>query len=236
MRKPPQVIRPVQHGRVHTTRVTKTHPSRVPRVPSTVVTVQSTRAEFDDSTVHSDNNKNRSNNNKRSKPQARGVTIASDLFAHQRDNSNRNMSRQTNRMRYAKASNTQQLQREGDDDDDDITGIDNDDDIIESDSDLSARGTAVSSQTQPTQNIHRAHSTTTHNVNNANVSTNHISNSSVNSDDPMAVFFSAAFPSPSKFDEMMMQAGGLPEMSRQHVRRRGNQPSLMLPLSISRRR
>ncbi|KAK7201808.1 hypothetical protein NESM_000247400 [Novymonas esmeraldas] len=50
--------------------------------------------------------------------------------------------------------------------------------------------------------------------------------------DPMAVFFEAAFPSPSKFDAMMMQAGGLPET------RRGqrHQPNLVLPSSIGRRR
>lgn len=57
--------------------------------------------------------------------------------------------------------------------------------------------------------------------------------------DPMAVFFEAAFPSPSKFDEMMMQAGGLPEARRGGGgggRGQGRQPNLVLPSSIGRRR
>lgn len=57
--------------------------------------------------------------------------------------------------------------------------------------------------------------------------------------DPMAVFFEAAFPSPSKFDEMMMQAGGLPETRRGGGgggRGQGRQPNLVLPSSIGRRR
>ncbi|KPI86810.1 hypothetical protein ABL78_4134 [Leptomonas seymouri] len=58
--------------------------------------------------------------------------------------------------------------------------------------------------------------------------------------DPMAVFFEAAFPSPSKFDEMMMQAGGLPETRRGGSgaggRGLGRQPNLVLPSSIGRRR
>ncbi|KPA73494.1 hypothetical protein ABB37_09813 [Leptomonas pyrrhocoris] len=60
--------------------------------------------------------------------------------------------------------------------------------------------------------------------------------------DPMAVFFEAAFPSPSKFDEMMMQAGGLPETRRggggggAGGRGPGRQPNLVLPSSIGRRR
>ncbi|CAG9576643.1 conserved hypothetical protein [Leishmania major strain Friedlin] len=57
--------------------------------------------------------------------------------------------------------------------------------------------------------------------------------------DPMAVFFEAAFPSPSKFDEMMMQAGGLPETRRGGGgggRGQGRHPNLVLPSSIGRRR
>lgn len=54
----------------------------------------------------------------------------------------------------------------------------------------------------------------------------------ISPDDPMAVFFDAAFPSPSKFDNMMLQAGGLPD-----ARRGGRgQPNLVLPTSIGRRR
>ncbi|CAD2215387.1 hypothetical protein, conserved [Angomonas deanei] len=54
----------------------------------------------------------------------------------------------------------------------------------------------------------------------------------VSSDDPMAVFFNAAFPSPSKFDEMISRAGGISDT------RRGNrgQSNLVLPDSISKRR
>lgn len=63
----------------------------------------------------------------------------------------------------------------------------------------------------------------------------------VDPNDPMAVFFDAAFPSPSKFDEMMMQAGGLPEARRGGGRGRGrggrgHQPTLVLPSSIWRHR
>lgn len=57
--------------------------------------------------------------------------------------------------------------------------------------------------------------------------------------DPMAVFFEAAFPSPSKFDEMMLHAGGLPETRRgggAGGRGQGRQPNLVLPSSIGRRR
>ncbi|CCW71128.1 unnamed protein product [Phytomonas sp. Hart1] len=57
-------------------------------------------------------------------------------------------------------------------------------------------------------------------------------------DDPMAVFFEAAFPSPSKFDDMMMQSGGLPEARRNGGRGRGRsrQTNLILPSSIIRHR
>ncbi|CCW61015.1 unnamed protein product [Phytomonas sp. EM1] len=55
-------------------------------------------------------------------------------------------------------------------------------------------------------------------------------------DDPMAVFFEAAFPSPSKFDDMLMQSGGLPEARRNHGRGRSRQPNLILPASIIRHR
>ncbi|KAG5501394.1 hypothetical protein JKF63_03207 [Porcisia hertigi] len=61
----------------------------------------------------------------------------------------------------------------------------------------------------------------------------------VDPNDPMAVFFEAAFPSPSKFDEMMMHAGGLPETRRGGGgggRGNGRQPNLVLPSSIGRRR
>lgn len=58
-----------------------------------------------------------------------------------------------------------------------------------------------------------------------------------NPDDPMAVFFEAAFPSPSKFDELMMQAGGLPEARRGRPGGHGRQqPNLVLPSTIGRRR
>ncbi|EKF29841.1 mucin-associated surface protein (MASP), putative [Trypanosoma cruzi marinkellei] len=55
------------------------------------------------------------------------------------------------------------------------------------------------------------------------------------SDDPMAVFFGASFPSPSKFEEMMLAAGGLQE-TRKVGRGRARQPALLLPDSILRRR
>ncbi|RNC51952.1 putative mucin-associated surface protein (MASP) [Trypanosoma cruzi] len=55
------------------------------------------------------------------------------------------------------------------------------------------------------------------------------------SDDPMAVFFSASFPSPSKFEEMMLAAGGLQE-TRKVGRGHPRQPALLLPDSILRRR
>lgn len=45
--------------------------------------------------------------------------------------------------------------------------------------------------------------------------------------DPMAVFFEAAFPSPSKFDALLQTAGGLTA-----TRSRRNQPNLSLPTSI----
>lgn len=76
---------------------------------------------------------------------------------------------------------------------------------------------------------------TTQSNNHNNVSTN--DNDDDDDNDPMAVFFNAAFPSPSKFDEMIMQAGGLPETRHTNRRQRGgHQPSLILPSSISRRR
>ncbi|KAG8346811.1 hypothetical protein ERJ75_000212000 [Trypanosoma vivax] len=53
--------------------------------------------------------------------------------------------------------------------------------------------------------------------------------------DPMSVFFSADFPSPSKFDEMMLAAGAAPDGRRvQGGNRRG--PTLLLPTSIARNR
>ncbi|KEG15114.1 putative dynein heavy chain [Trypanosoma grayi] len=54
-------------------------------------------------------------------------------------------------------------------------------------------------------------------------------------DDPMAVFYSADFPSPSKFEEMLLAAGGVPEL-RRAGRGQQRQPALLLPDSISRRR
>ncbi|RNF08733.1 putative dynein heavy chain [Trypanosoma rangeli] len=59
--------------------------------------------------------------------------------------------------------------------------------------------------------------------------------SGFSSDDPMAVFFGASFPSPSKFEEMVMAAGGLPG-TRGAGRGQPRQPALVLPDSISRRR
>ncbi|RNF14817.1 putative mucin-associated surface protein (MASP) [Trypanosoma conorhini] len=55
------------------------------------------------------------------------------------------------------------------------------------------------------------------------------------SDDPMAVFFGASFPSPSKFEEMVLAAGGIPD-TRRVGRGQPRQPALVLPDSISRRR
>ncbi|ORC91624.1 putative dynein heavy chain [Trypanosoma theileri] len=57
----------------------------------------------------------------------------------------------------------------------------------------------------------------------------------VSPDDPMAVFFGADFPSPSKFEEMLQAAGGLPEV-RRVGRGHQRQPALLLPDTISRRR
>lgn len=57
----------------------------------------------------------------------------------------------------------------------------------------------------------------------------------VSADDPMAVFFGASFPSPSKFEEMMLAAGGVPEV-RRAGRGQMRQPALLLPDTISRRR
>ncbi|KAH9593184.1 hypothetical protein LSM04_007857 [Trypanosoma melophagium] len=53
--------------------------------------------------------------------------------------------------------------------------------------------------------------------------------------DPMAVFFGADFPSPSKFEEMLQAAGGLPE-ARRVGRGHQRQPALLLPDTIARRR